>query len=44
MKDKIPQRTKEKLNKHYHDCVPSITIIYKWFLNFRRGHKGITDT
>ena len=43
MKDKSPQETKEKLDKHYGDSAPSIRTVYKWFQNFRSGHMDTSD-
>jgi ABC-type dipeptide/oligopeptide/nickel transport system permease component len=43
MKCKLPQETKEKLDKHYGKSAPSIRTVYKWFQNFRSGHMGTSN-
>jgi hypothetical protein len=43
MKDKSPQETKEKLDKHYGKSAPSIRTVYKWFQNFRSGRMSTSD-
>ena len=43
MKGKSPQETKEKLDKHYGKSAPSISMVYKWFQDFRSGHMSTSD-
>jgi transposase len=43
MKGKSPQETKQTLDKHYGKSTPSIRTIYKWFKNYRSGHKSTSN-
>jgi hypothetical protein len=43
MKGKSPQETKEKLDKHYGESVPSMRTVCKLFQNFRSGRMRTND-
>jgi predicted HTH transcriptional regulator len=43
MKGKSPQETKEKLDKHYGESVPSMRTVSRWFQTFRNGSISTND-
>ncbi|XP_014471304.1 PREDICTED: uncharacterized protein LOC106742650 [Dinoponera quadriceps] len=43
MKDKSPEKTKEKLDKYYGKSAASIITVYKWFQTFQSGHMSTSD-
>ncbi|GBP18735.1 Putative uncharacterized protein FLJ37770 [Eumeta japonica] len=43
LRKKIITETKEKLDKYYGDSVPSISMVKKWFTEFRCGRTSTSD-